>query len=184
MFKCSRHPAHYRAAERRAFQAPIALPAIAAAAVVPRTKQEHCLAHGNKLSQTGSMTNSGWPQKSKTKCLHCFVVVVFNIKDSHKRRETVKSFKEVKLKRIISPFLKGLGEFHFQQLQYLFLWCQVKIIAYDEGILRSAAHSKAVAMEDVQTYYIPRSSARKEGRFSFQNNTYTFRLTSITKMGF
>lgn len=69
-----------------------------------RTKQ----AHGKKLSQIGSVTNSGWPQKSKIKRLHCFIVVVFNITDSHKRRKTIKSLKVVKLKRIIFPFVNGL----------------------------------------------------------------------------
>lgn len=50
----------------------------------------------------------------------------------------------------------------------IFLW----YTTYNEGIWRSAAHTKPVVTEDAQTYYIPRSPARKEGRFSFQNNAH------------
>lgn len=129
--KCSRQPAHYRVAEERAFPAPIALPAIAAAVVTPATKQEHCLAHENKLFQIGNMTNSGWPQKSKTKCLHCFVVV-FNITDSHKRRKTVKSLEEVKLKRIIFPFVNGLVD-NFISNNYNIFFCDADTLRTMRG---------------------------------------------------
>jgi len=45
VIKSSRQLAHYTAAEKKAFQTPIALPEISAAVAMPATKQEHHFTH-------------------------------------------------------------------------------------------------------------------------------------------
>lgn len=120
VIKCSRQLAHYRAAERRAFQTPIALPEIAAAVVKPGTEQEHCFAHWNELSQRqiGTVTNTGLLRRSKTKCPPLLFFFLNKYKGSPQKKKNCKKPQTgITKKTKYFPISKLFGRpFRFKQL--------------------------------------------------------------------